>query len=830
MQVGNNIYLEIKVKGSNREGIVTFDMLQRFEMVETAGTSLPYICFAFATLDKGLVDLFIENNEVIVSVGETRETCDTFKLHSVINTKDTDPSNNSWTVYYGGFIGERNDFMMDKGVCNAYPGNSIMVVDQVIKSQIGGNTQVKTDIETTNENQVLWRQLYTTTNAFLVDTILHMDIRPSFPLFSFDRYGNFNVRDFNKRRRQGPQVIFTAGPPTSTKEIQYLNNFNVQIFKTSYNLYSGYNKMTEAYKSSLGTWGYSIEESLPLLASTKEAEQYQSGNRIALNKIQSDSVHNTYVEAFAHNTNCLMSMSSMLGCVQLMGYYKNMRPTDLVYVKMDGQTDADASLAGYYIIDTIVTTIVCEGGVPKVITTNVYVTRDNKNNVENFITEKKDRMKITKKFMSALIDAASNARVALAAAAQLFDGTFTRACMSYITASKVNLLRMFSISGIMVDFTTQAYFLQSLLFQGNALMNILMNMIFPKSIALMLRDFLIEKPSKRNLLSKYIGENVPFELQGLVSDLADAIMGVHSSLNSIATDNNITAKEIPVVLRNNSSYNPVENRLSGIFQQFENNTTGLDIPFPIVELNEEQQLLPDNDLKDLVATETIANLTELGYMDGVDTDEFKDILLGKTPINFDLINQINENAGNKLNYRYWGTYGAAGDSLYAWAVGDNLIYTKKAELDIYSRLYNNDASPYMGSNFKLQEENEKYFITYTDIEGTTTIAERNEEEDVNSDALAQLTEFFITKGYKDRYRTIPCTKLISATRNSRLYFACPQSEENLKFYINSKRVVLKSFPIDLGFRDPLGVKIMYNVYYTETGYNSNSTMLEVRQG
>jgi hypothetical protein len=136
----------------------------------------------------------------------------------------------------------------------------------------------------------------------------------------------------------------------------------------------------------------------------------------------------------------------------------------------------------------------------------------------------------------------------------------------------------------------------------------------------------------------------------------------------------------------------------------------------------------------------------------------------------------------------------------------------------------------MGDNFKLVEEDGKYFITFTDITGEVKVAERNEEEDVSSDALAQLTEYYITKGYKDKYRTIPCTKLISALRNSRLYFACPQTEENLRFYINSKRVILKSFPIDLGFRDFNGRKILYTVYYTETGYNSNSTMLEVRQG
>ena len=154
MQVGN-VYLEIKVKGSDKEGIVTFDMLRNFEMVETAGTSLPYICFAFATFDKGLADLFIENNQVIVSIGETKEKSNSFNLHSIVNFKDTDPSNNAWTVYYGGFIGN-NEFMMNKGLCNDYPGNSLMVAKEIIKRYAGGKPEIETDIETTNENQVLF--------------------------------------------------------------------------------------------------------------------------------------------------------------------------------------------------------------------------------------------------------------------------------------------------------------------------------------------------------------------------------------------------------------------------------------------------------------------------------------------------------------------------------------------------------------------------------------------------------------------------------------------------------------------------------------------------
>ena len=830
MQIGDKVYLDIKVKGSDKEGILTYDMLKTFELVETAGTSLPYIYFSFATFDTSLADLFMENNEVIVSIGETKEKADTFKLHSVVNSKDTDPSNNSWTVNYGGFIG-RNEFMMNEEICRDYSGNSLFVTKEVIKNYAGGKPEIKTDIEKTNENQVTWRQVHKTPNIFLVETLLHMDIQPSFPLFTFDRFGNFHLRDFNKLKAGKPQWTFTPTPPAEGGEIQYLNNFNTDSFKTSYNLYSGYNKSTEIYRAVSGIPDSVIDENKPILASTKESEKYGSGSRVTLNKIQTDNVHNTYMEAFAYNTNCLMSLSSKLGALTLAGYDNKIKPTDLAFVKVGSHTASDKTLEGYYLVDTVVVVIQTVGGNAKTVNTMVYVTRDNKNNVEDFITEKKKKgLKIVKKLMQKLSNVVARARTVFATCSQLFDGTFIRACNSFVTASKVNLLRMFSVGGITTDFTSQANLLRSFLCQGNALMNVLMNMIFPSSISSVMRDFLIDNPSKRTLLSKYIAENVPFEIQGLVSDLADALMSVHDTLNSIAEDNGILAREIPeLVKKDDSSFNVVENRMNEIFQEFENNTTGLDIPFPIIELSQEQQLLPINELRDVMAEDTIANLTDLGYLKGVDIDKFKDILLGKTPIDFNLINQINQNAGETLNYRYWGTYGATNSALYAWSAGDYTIYTKNPDLSVYARLYNEDASPYMGENFTLVEEDNKYYIIFIDVEGDPAICERDEDKDVSSDALVQLTEFYITKGYKDKYRTIPCTKLINATRNARLYFACPQSEENLKFYINSRRVLLKSFPIDLGIRDAYGLKVMYNVYYTETGYNSNSTMLEVRQ-
>ena len=53
---------------------------------------------------------------------------------------------------------------------------------------------------------------------------------------------------------------------------------------------------------------------------------------------------------------------------------------------------------------------------------------------------------------------------------------------------------------------------------------------------------------------------------------------------------------------------------------------------------------------------------------------------------------------------------------------------------------------------------------------------------------------------------------------------------NIRFYINSKRMELESFLIDLGYTDVYGNPILYNVYFTTTGYNSNSTLFEVIQG
>ena len=254
----------------------------------------------------------------------------------------------------------------------------------------------------------------------------------------------------------------------------------------------------------------------------------------------------------------------------------------------------------------------------------------------------------------------------------------------------------------------------------------------------------------------------------------------------------------------------------------------MDVPFPRVELTESQALYTTEELTEYLANKTIENLTKLGYITTEeDGQELKDILEGKEDINFALIDRINKNAGDSFNYRFWGTFGSTKSALYAWSSGDDTVYTKTEEIGKLTRLYNSDYSPYFGTDFKVTEvETNKYIITFDDEE-----AERNEDEDVISNALTELTSFYIKKGYKDKFRTIPCTKLINATDNQRIFFACPKKEGKLTFQINSKkRIELPSFEIDLGYVDIYGSPIMYNVYYTISGYNSNSVLFEVEKG
>ena len=762
MQISENVYVNIKIQDLDIDDFLQVQDLLDLQVIETAGASLPIVYASFLTAEQKIINHFIRNNTVIVELGESKDDCDSF----VVSIYSSTPPNNGAEgtrrlVEFGGFI-INQDYMVNLET-RTYWGNSMLVAHQVVNNYFGAKPGkgLQTNITRTNENQVVWRQNNMTPCLFLAETLVHMDIMPSFPLFTFDKHGTFHLNDFNSIAKSDPVVNFVSGNPQKTNDIQYINNFSIEDFKDMYNLYSGFNKITEIWGASSGIVQYAKSYNEPVLASTQQTDMLQSSSRTLTNTVQSANVHNTYVEAFVYNSNKLVALSSMQGALELVGkYYRNLKPTDLVNVSTG---DADISIDGLYLIDTIRTQVDMRRG--GVLHTYVYVTRDNKNSVENYIANPQRGIKIKKKFWTDLANAVSRLRVAYATGLKIIDGTYMKNVLSFATACKTNLLRSFVVAGVTIDFTSSANLIESLINTGNSLMNTLLAMIFPDQIAGVFRDFIIRKPSLRALLSNYIAQYVPYELQDIISAIVDALYHTTDSLNSIAKDNGInvatgtTTVSTPSLVGDQTVTDTTDTSesqklVNNIITDFENNTSGLSIPFPIIELTESQSLMSEPLLRDYVADQTIANLTNLGYLEGVDIDKFKEILLGEEPIDFNMIDQINKNAGNSYNYRLWGTY--------------------------------ND--------------------------------------------LTELTSFFIKKGYKDKYRTIPCTKLINATDNIKIFFACPEKEADLKFYINSKRVELPKFNIQLGYTDAYGNPIEYVVYYTENGFNSTSVLFEVKQG
>ena len=878
MQIGEFTYFDLEITGYNRKDFIKPEDVLDVEIVETAGASLPFIFVQLISDDKEMMKYIIQNNTFKITIGESKKNSDTFTVQIYSNN----PPNTNGTgvrelVEFGGYIIDTS-FMVNR-VAETYFGNSLLVAKQVVKKYL--NTKPKggivTNIDKVNEKPVVWRREGMRTACwFLAETLVHMDIRPSFPLFAFDKYGTFHLRDFDKVVKLGPTVTFVARPPEKLGEIQYYNSFNVEDFRETYNLYSGFNKVTEVWGAKNGMVQYAKSYNKPILASTQEAEVLDGTTTQALNLIQSSNVHDTYVEAFVHNTNKLVALSSMEGCLELIGrYYKSLKPTDLVTVKTSGE---DKILDGFYVIDSIRTQIDMDRG--GVLHTYVYVTRDNRNNVENYIANPKKGLKILKKFFAELANAVGQLRVAYAMAQNIMDGRYLKEIMSFAIETKRNLLRSFVVAGVGIDFNSSANLLQSLVCVGNSLMNTLTSMILPSSLADVFRDFVIRKPTLKSLLFKYISDYVPVELRSIISLLADSLFKTTNTLNSIAVSNgirvtanntagnatgtdSITANVGDDTVIDNTNTSEIDytagssEKVQDIVEELTNNSSwlGLDIPFPILDLTESQSLLSDEELKKYVADQTIANLTNLGYMKDLTTEQldlFEKILLGDQPIENvsevnDLANQINRNAGNTLYYRYWGVFGeGANDTLlFAWEAEDKIIFTDTLLLNSSSILYNFDGSPYKGDEFAIVKDNKNYrVVLQTELLMKPTV--RNSTKDKKDKNLLDLTSYYIKKCYKDKYRTIPCTKLINASQNAHIFFACPSSEEDLKFYINSKRVdviedledkveylgkqVMGYFQIDLGYINGWGIPVPYNVYYTNIGYNSNSVLFEVKQG
>lgn len=791
------VYLDLKI--NDKELVTDWTNLVYFKITEYSGLALTYFDCCFRTFNKEIADLVVTNNKVIATVGEDPNFTDTFEINIAKENKDNGGVSNQYMVTFSGVIGNPQYLIDTKS--EFYVGTSLEVIKQFyntyLRNKITNDIISDITVNDLQETPMTWFRTNQAGNMFLADVWLHMNVYPSFPLLSIDKYNNLIIKDYYKLQQSTPKWNFVGANQFShyqPNDILFLNNFNVKSYKETSNMFSGYGKFVTISNSDTGKYGiFNSDTSNSLLSNSQSTEWNNYGTRIMGATVNSGNVYNGYQQAYFYNTSKLVDLSSYEGMLQLSGnYYKELAPLDLVNITSG---TVFTTIEGKYIIDTIETIIMPN----QAIQTKVYVCRDNLNELENSlnIAEIRNRLVISANTKGRLLQTLKDLRTIVSFARDVISGQFLDSVISYIKEVKYTLLSSFNINGVTLNLNSKWEALNSLLRLANSLANDMIDGIIPPPYNMMFHDILMKnKPSSiKSVLSAFV-QYLPADIQDIVSqtfsllaessyllqDIRDKNKSKVQQQN-IATNMYTKGKSVKItetpegitdisIIEDKTDMNNeerVQQQIDTTVDRIESKTQLVDIPIPVIDLTDSQKLMNNEKINELVVDTVIENLEERGYLIGIDPQVIKNIFMNPSEyvtLDSETINKMRINVGNTMYTRFWGTF----------------------------------------------------------------------------DTLNDLTNFYIENSFKDIYRTISMTKLVNATGGKRLFVAIPSSQVNkrLRFYINNVNVSnqigvgvdTEEHPLmelTLNVTDTKGNNMNYTVFYTDTLYNSNSVILEMRQ-
>ena len=277
MQVGK-LFVDLEIPDLKLKEFLEPTDCYALEIVETAGTSLPTALMVIKARDEKVINGINENTSVIIKVGESAEECDSFTVYPQIIEPHRNSEDNTWVIEFGGFIGGRT-YMVDQK-SEAYHGTSLEVLKSIIPDD-----QFITTLEKTKENEVDWRLVNETYCQFAIDTVLHMDIRPSFPIVGIDKFGKMYLRDFEQLCKDPIKAYFVPYSPPKENCFQYINNFNIKTYKAAYDLFAGFNRITQVLHSDEGANKNVVSPNTPVVASSQISEKTEAGINQTLHSI-----------------------------------------------------------------------------------------------------------------------------------------------------------------------------------------------------------------------------------------------------------------------------------------------------------------------------------------------------------------------------------------------------------------------------------------------------------------------------------------------------------------------------------------------------------------
>ena len=956
MLIDNTYYFNLRIQ-EYTDFIKPTDLIA-FSMKENCGAAGTVFEVSFITQNNKIADLIIENNEVIFELGENAEKAVSYTAYiSEHPSKDTSADDSRITISFVATLIKMSFYTTRAS--EVVFGTSLDMIKKMATTYLG--TNVDAQIEKPTEVEHNWLRSYETGSVTMMQAWLHMNLPKTTPIMWIDTKNVVHISDIESIKKGGVKHRFVPaqlrGSSGKINELQYINQFTPKSYKFDTNLITGKNTIVNISNIESGNDVVHIPENKPDIASTSKVESGEIGNKVIDNKYQTDNVHNKFMVCYYTNKLRLIQLSSHVGNLEITGFHPEINICDLIEV-----TGCAQNHSGRYIVNTKVTYF----GANRPVKTLVAVCRDNTNSIENAAITPKSQVIMHNQQLTDIMQNIRTLRRVTVMGTKLLDGTTQRDILGYCKTFKYNALNAFQVMGAPLNLNGSVDIMNSLKGIGQKIINSIIDKYIPYPYNILLNDLVLDGFEFKKMMSKLFYQFAPpyirdliIEVVGLLDELTNLANALHKQNSKQLSDYNYTSGGYSS--KDNTSQNgnasgspssknefipnedntmPVDytqqntENIKEITNEFIENVEGLDIPIPDISLNESESLLPKDKLKEAIAEQVVEHLDGQGYLTGIGQAAFLQILLGKKPLDFNTIKLINNNIGNMLYARYWGSYSGEikkfgrissitdgiiivpnmdiTDDLY---VGDLITISGTEESNGTYTVSNIDYDHYDNrtvlqtiedikdyvdnpiktfnticpvvdlqihqdypvgteaiqdvtvitlngnfSNIIKQGDSIRLTNTGTDFNtavisyvfysaGVTTLITPTELVDKiqgtkmlqlviateNSTSISKIsnqdfTEFYIKDGFKDIYSTVPCTKILNATKGAKVWMAIPQIEKDIEFYINSEKVDMDIIEgIDLGLNAPGGAKLYYNVYMSKGTYNSNSVTLEIRR-
>lgn len=332
----------------NRDFILR-DYLNEFTIIEDSGNVLPTFELEFITLDEDILPKLNETKQLKLSFGVDQENLfdvplQIFKMIYVENGRE------GYIVSISG-IYDKSEYIIDPSVFISEKKSGIEVASDTILK----NFKLESNVDKSGDIQN-WIQFNTSDQRFVMDTILHSNIKDSFPLMAITIDGIFRLKDVKEDlNRSGDKYDYRLTMnPKKPNDIRYDNNPRLTSNTGFINNIAGYGREVLEQNQDSGVNTTFIEESEPIMALTKNLAR-KDNVRFAGTKVINENVHANYWKSYQNNITNIISLGNISVIITIDDYFYPIHPLDLIMLNAPSKKSTNSSeyVSGLYYVSKV---------------------------------------------------------------------------------------------------------------------------------------------------------------------------------------------------------------------------------------------------------------------------------------------------------------------------------------------------------------------------------------------------------------------------------------------------------------------------------------------